>query len=42
VPVVPDHGGEGEDALKDAHHDAAWGVSAVLFEAELSLERVVD
>src|SRR3990170_1691006 len=42
LPVVPDTGRESEDALADACPDAVGGVPAVLFEGELSLERVVD
>src|SRR6266545_5312519 len=40
--VVPDGGGEGKDALPDAHDDACWGVPAVGFEVELAFEGVVD
>jgi hypothetical protein len=42
VVVVPDRGGEGEDALQDSGHDAGWGVAAVAFEVELAFEGVVD
>jgi hypothetical protein len=42
VVVVPDRGGEGEDALPDAYEHAGAGASAVLFEIELALEGVVD
>jgi hypothetical protein len=42
VVVVPDCGGEGEDALEDADDDAVGGVAAVLFEVELAFEGVVD
>jgi hypothetical protein len=40
-PVVPDAGGEGEQALADAGPDAFWDVAAVVFEGELAFERVV-
>jgi len=42
VVVVPDGGGEGEDALPDPGDDACFGASAVLFEVELAFEGVVD
>src|SRR5258706_3609057 len=42
VPVVPDGGGQGEDALQDSNGDAGDGASAVLFEIELAFEGVVD
>jgi len=41
VFVVPDGGGEREDALQDAGADAGTGAAAVAFEIELSLERLV-
>src|ERR1051326_9493337 len=41
-PVVPDPGGEGEQALSDAHDNAEAGATAVFFESELALEGVVD
>src|ERR1019366_8177232 len=41
-PVVPDAGGEGEQALADARPDAFGDVAAVVFERELAFERVVD
>ena len=41
-PVVPDAGGEGEQALADACPDAFGDVAAVVFEGELAFERVVD
>src|SRR6266545_967268 len=41
VFVVPDGGGEGEDALEDAGGDAAVCSSAVFFEVELAFEGVV-
>src|SRR6266511_4029153 len=40
--VVPDGGGEGEQALGDAHDDAGGGATPVAFEIELTLQRVVD
>src|SRR6266540_3015538 len=40
--VVPDGGGEGEDALQDAHGDSVAGPAAVAFEVELAFEGVVD
>ena len=40
--VVPDRGGEREDALEDADGDSGGCVAAVSFEVELSLECVVD
>ena len=36
VPVVPDGGGQGEDALQDADGHAGDGASAVLFQIELA------
>src|SRR3954447_16695447 len=42
VPVVPDRGGQGEDALQDPHGDAGDGPAAVLFEVELAFEGLVD
>src|SRR5262245_43873922 len=41
-PVVPNPGREGEEALSDSDGDADMGTAAVLFEAELTLEGVVD
>ena len=40
--VVPDGGGEGEDALGDAGGDAVDGACAVSFEVELAFEGVED
>jgi|ERR1039458_3224883 hypothetical protein len=40
--VVPDGGGEGEDALQDPDGYSADGVTAVLFQVELAFEGVVD
>ena len=40
--IVPDGGGRREDALQDAGGRAVWDVPAVMFEVELSFERVVD
>lgn len=42
VVVVPDCGGEREDALQDADDHAAWGASAVLFQVEVGFEGGVD
>ena len=42
VVVVPDRGGQGQDALHDAEPDSGRGVPAVSFEVELTLEGVVD
>jgi hypothetical protein len=42
VVVVPDGGGQGEDALDDPGQDSGGGVPAVAFEVELALEGVVD
>jgi hypothetical protein len=41
VVVVPDCGGQGEDALYGVGGDAAWCAPSVLFEVELSLEGFV-
>ena len=40
--VVPDGGGEREDALQDAGADAGGFAAAVAFEVELGLECLVD
>jgi hypothetical protein len=40
--VVPDGGGEGEEALRDAGGDSFDAAAAVQFEVELAFERVVD
>src|ERR1017187_7380588 len=40
--VVPDGGGQCEDALQDADYHAFCGVAAVLLEVELAFEGVVD
>src|SRR6266545_7634772 len=40
--VVPDGGGEREDALQDADDHARDGVTAVAFQVELSFEGLVD
>jgi hypothetical protein len=42
VIVVPDRGGEGEDALQDADCDSGGGVAAVAFEVKLGFEGLVD
>src|SRR5690242_7099095 len=38
LPVVPDGGGHGEQALGDAGAEASSGAAAVAFEVELALE----
>jgi hypothetical protein len=38
--VVPDRGGQGQDALQDADYHAAGGVAAVLFQVKLAFEGV--
>src|SRR6266545_3633267 len=40
--VVPDRGGQGQDALQDADQYAGWGTAAVPFEVELAFEGGVD
>jgi hypothetical protein len=40
--VVPDAGGEGEEALEDSGPDAVGGTAAVAFEVELGFEGLVD
>src|SRR6266511_1898913 len=40
--VVPDRGGEGEDALEHADEHAGRGMAAVAFEVELALKGLVD
>ena len=40
--VVPDGGGQCEDALQDADNHALGGVAAVLFQVELAFEGVID
>ena len=40
--VVPDGGGEGEDALEDPGADAGFGAAAVAFEVELGFQCLVD
>jgi len=42
VVVVPDRGGEREQALQDAREDALVGASTVAFEIELAFEGVID
>ena len=42
VVVVPDGGGEREDASGDAGGDSGDGAATVVFEVELSFEGVVD
>jgi hypothetical protein len=40
--VVPDRGGQREDALQDADKDAVRGVAAVSFQVKLTFEGLVD
>jgi len=42
VVVVPDRSGQGQEALYDADEHPGGGAAAVLFEAELSFEGVID
>ena len=42
VVVVPNRGGEREDALEDSGGDTSDGASTVSFEIELAFEGVVD
>jgi hypothetical protein len=42
VVVVPDCGGEREDALQDADGHVAGRAAAVSFEVELALEDLID
>ena len=42
MPVVPDRGGQGEDALQDAYGHAVGGPPAVGFEVELAFEGLID
>jgi hypothetical protein len=42
VVVVPDGGGEREDALQDADHHSAGGAAVVSLEIELALESLID
>jgi hypothetical protein len=42
VVVVPDRGGQCEDALQDADQDSGGGLAAVAFEVELTLVGVED
>src|SRR5258705_7347602 len=42
VVVVPDRGGQGQDALQDADEDSGGCSAAVSFEVKLSFEGVVD
>ncbi|MEV5892850.1 hypothetical protein AB0L76_25965 [Nonomuraea fuscirosea] len=42
LPVVPDDGVEGEDALADARPEAVGVAGIVAFEAELVLQRPDD
>jgi hypothetical protein len=40
--VVPDRGGQCEDALQDADDDSGRGAAAVSFQVELPFESLVD
>ncbi len=40
--VVPDRGGEGEDALQDPDRDPHPGAAAMAFQVQLSLEGLVN
>src|SRR5258706_11058770 len=42
APVVPDRGGQGEDALQDPHGDTGDGTAAMLLKIQLALEGLVD
>lgn len=42
VMVVPDRGGQREESLQDSDGDALRAVAAVLFQAELAFQGVVD
>src|SRR5438046_2450175 len=42
VPVVPDRGSQGEDALQDPDGDARDGAATVLFKVQLALEGLID
>jgi hypothetical protein len=42
VVVVPDRGGQGEDALQDADQDPGRGVPVVVLEVELAFVSVED
>ena len=41
-PVVPDRGGEGQEALTDPGHDGGVGPGPVAFESKLALEGPED
>jgi len=41
VVVVPDRGGQGQEALRDTDEYAGGGMAAVLFKVELPFEGVV-
>ena len=40
--VVPDRGGQGQDALQHPHNDPRRSVAAVAFQIQLALEGLVD
>jgi len=42
VVVVPDRGGQGEDALQDADQHTVAGFAAVVFEVELTFVGIED
>ena len=42
VVVMPDRGGQGQDALQDADHHPGGGVAAVPFQVELAFEGLID
>ena len=42
VVVVPEGGGQGQDALQHPHDDACRGVPAVAFQVQLAFEGLVD
>src|SRR2546423_8175687 len=42
VPVVPDRGGQGKDALQDPHGYTGDGPATVLLKIQLALEGLVD
>jgi hypothetical protein len=42
VVVLPDGGGEGEDALQDADGHTTRGAAVVSFKVELALEGLID
>ena len=40
--VVPDHGGEGQDALQDPDCDPDTGAATMAFQVQLAFEGLVD